>query len=110
MDYQKKFEADELQKYMTGIITRQKQKLLAINNMPDHFHLLIGLKPKWLFRTWWGTSSLAPQDSLASGVGCLEDSPGKKALGVFLFSLATDQRNPLHPKPGEASRQKNLSD
>ncbi len=36
---------DELQKYMTGIVTRQKQKLIAINNMPDHFHILIGLKP-----------------------------------------------------------------
>ena len=36
---------DELQKYMTGIVTRQKQKLIAINNMPDHFHILIGLRP-----------------------------------------------------------------
>jgi len=36
---------DELQKYMTGIITRNKQKLIAINNMPDHFHILIGLNP-----------------------------------------------------------------
>ena len=36
---------DELQKYMTGIVTAQSQKLIAINNMPDHFHLLIGLRP-----------------------------------------------------------------
>ena len=35
----------ELQKYMTGIISRQGQKLLAINCMPDHVHLLIGLEP-----------------------------------------------------------------
>jgi REP element-mobilizing transposase RayT len=35
----------ELQKYMTGIVTAQSQKLIAINNMPDHFHLLIGLRP-----------------------------------------------------------------
>ena len=35
----------ELQKYMTGIITRKQQKLIAINNMPDHFHILMGLKP-----------------------------------------------------------------
>jgi putative transposase len=33
---------EELQKYMTGIIQNRKQKLLAINNMPDHMHLLIG--------------------------------------------------------------------
>ena len=30
---------------MTGIVSGQGQKLIAINNMPDHFHLLIGLKP-----------------------------------------------------------------
>ena len=36
---------DELQKYMTGIVSGQGQKLLAINNMPDHFHILIGQKP-----------------------------------------------------------------
>ena len=34
---------DELQKYITGIVSGQNQKLLAINNMPDHVHLLIGL-------------------------------------------------------------------
>jgi putative transposase len=36
---------DELQKYITGIISGQKQKLIAINNMPDHLHLLVGLRP-----------------------------------------------------------------
>ena len=36
---------DELQKYITGIVTAQKHKLIAINNMPDHLHLLIGLRP-----------------------------------------------------------------
>ena len=36
---------DELQKYITGIVSGQKQKLIAINNMPDHLHLLVGLRP-----------------------------------------------------------------
>jgi REP element-mobilizing transposase RayT len=36
---------DELQKYITGIVSVRKQKLIAINNMPDHLHLLAGLKP-----------------------------------------------------------------
>ena len=36
---------DELQKYITGIVSEQKQKLIAINNMPDHVHMLIGLQP-----------------------------------------------------------------
>lgn len=36
---------DELQKYITGIVQGQNHKLIAINNMPDHVHLLIGFKP-----------------------------------------------------------------
>ena len=36
---------DELQKYITGIVSAQRQKLIAINNMPDHLHLLVGLRP-----------------------------------------------------------------
>src|SRR5512133_1295341 len=30
---------------MTGIIRNKDQKLLAINGMPDHLHILIGMKP-----------------------------------------------------------------
>jgi putative transposase len=37
--------SEEIRKYMTGIVTNLGSKLIAINNMPDHFHLLIGLKP-----------------------------------------------------------------
>ena len=36
---------DELQKYITGIVTAQRHKLIAINNVPDHLHVLIGLRP-----------------------------------------------------------------
>lgn len=36
---------DELYKYITGIVSNEGQKLLAINGMPDHIHILIGLKP-----------------------------------------------------------------
>lgn len=35
----------ELYKYITGIVTRQEHKLLAINGMPDHLHLLVGMRP-----------------------------------------------------------------
>lgn len=36
---------NELYKYITGIIKNKGQKLLAINGMPDHIHILIGFKP-----------------------------------------------------------------
>ena len=36
----------ELYKYTTGIIQKFDHKMLAINGMPDHVHILIGLRPK----------------------------------------------------------------
>ena len=36
---------EELQKFITGIVQKREQKLLSIFSMPDHTHLLIGLKP-----------------------------------------------------------------
>ncbi|MCK0129876.1 IS200/IS605 family transposase [Flavobacteriaceae bacterium F08102] len=37
---------EDLFKYITGIIQNKGQKLLAINGMPDHIHILIGMRPK----------------------------------------------------------------
>ena len=36
---------EELYKYITGIVQNKGQKMLAINGMPDHIHILIGMKP-----------------------------------------------------------------
>ena len=36
---------EELYKYITGIVQNKGQKMLAINGMSDHIHLLIGMRP-----------------------------------------------------------------
>lgn len=36
---------EELHKYITGIINKRGQKLIAVFCMPDHIHLLVGIKP-----------------------------------------------------------------
>lgn len=36
---------EELYKYISGIIKTNSHKLLAINGMPDHLHILIGMRP-----------------------------------------------------------------
>lgn len=36
---------EELQKYISGIVQNRDQKMLAIFVMPDHVHLLVGIKP-----------------------------------------------------------------
>jgi REP element-mobilizing transposase RayT len=35
----------ELYKYITGIVKKRNQKLLAINGMSDHLHLFVGMNP-----------------------------------------------------------------
>ncbi len=35
----------ELYLYMSGIVERNRHKLIAINGMPDHIHILIGCRP-----------------------------------------------------------------
>ena len=36
---------DELYKYILGIIANKDQKLMIVNGVPNHIHLLIGTKP-----------------------------------------------------------------
>ncbi len=36
---------ERLHRYTTGIIQNQGHKLIAINSMPDHMHIFIGMKP-----------------------------------------------------------------
>jgi REP element-mobilizing transposase RayT len=35
----------ELFKYITGIVQNHKHKMIAINGMPDHLHIFVGLHP-----------------------------------------------------------------
>jgi REP element-mobilizing transposase RayT len=37
--------AEEVRKYICGIVTNPGSKPIAVNTMPDHCHILIGLKP-----------------------------------------------------------------
>jgi hypothetical protein len=63
---------DELQKYIAGILFAHRQKLIAINNMPDHLHLLVGLRPDsssgaGCFVCGWSYKYVAPT-ALGGGV------------------------------------------
>lgn len=36
---------EQLYQYITGIIEKKGHKLIAINGMPDHIHIFIGMRP-----------------------------------------------------------------
>ena len=81
--------AARLYRYITGIVTEHGQKLLAINGMPDHVHLLIGLRPNKAL------SDLI-RDVKASSAKFINEQnwlPGKFAWqeGFGAFSYSTSQ-------------------
>ncbi len=36
---------DDLYKYITGIVQKQNHKMIIVNGMPDHLHVVIGMRP-----------------------------------------------------------------
>lgn len=77
---------NELYKYITGIIHNKGQKLLAINGMPDHIHILIGMKPNCCL------SDLVREVKKSSNTWINEKQFGKKVFqwqegyGAFSYS------------------------
>lgn len=69
---------NELYQYITGIVRNNKHKLISINGVPDHIHILIGLQP---------TQSLSDliQDIKASSSKWINDKNFIK--GVFEWQL-----------------------
>jgi REP element-mobilizing transposase RayT len=42
-----KSKKEDLHRYITGIVEHRGCKMIAINSMPDHIHILIGYNPKF---------------------------------------------------------------
>jgi len=86
---------DELYKYITGIVQTNKHKLLAINGMPDHIHLLIGLRPNQsvsdLMQDIKGSSSKWINDKRLVG----GKFSWQEGYGAFSYSKS-DLSNVLH--------------
>ena len=78
---------EELYKYITGIITNKGQKLIVINGMPDHIHILIGMKPSVAFLIWCGKLKSPPTHlSRKRNLQSLNLN-GRKATGLFLILI-----------------------
>lgn len=40
-----KYKKEDLHKYITGVVENKNCKMIAVNSMPDHIHIFIGLHP-----------------------------------------------------------------
>jgi len=66
---------ERLFRYMTGIVQKNGHKMLQINGMPDHVHILIGLRP---------TQSLS--DLMQKVKGASSEWVNKNGLSIQRFS------------------------
>ena len=79
---------DSLHKYITEIVKNNDQKLLCINSMPDHMHILMGIAPSVK------VSDLV-RDIKSSSAGFINDNQlsrrrfyWQNGYGVFSYSMS----------------------
>ena len=76
---------EELQKYISGIVSNHKQKLLAIYCMPDHTHIFLSMKPNMaisdLVRTLKSNSSSFLKDK-----NLVNDFSWQEGFGAFSYA------------------------
>lgn len=77
---------EELQKYMTGIVTRQGQKLVAIHCMPDRTHLLLGLKPNIALSDLVGDIKTGSTNHINENRWVLGRFSWQEGFGAFSYS------------------------
>jgi REP element-mobilizing transposase RayT len=78
---------EELQKYITGIVTARNQKLIAINCLLDHTHILLGLKPDEAPSALIAKIKTAQLITSTSRNGLAAVFHGRKDLARFLFRI-----------------------
>lgn len=86
---------EELQKYVTGIVTRQGQKLIAIYCMPDHTHILLGLKPNVAPSDLIGKIKTGSTNHINSTDGSAADFRGRKVTARFRSRIRTSAASPI---------------
>ncbi len=77
---------DELYKYITGTITNKQQKLLAINGMPDHVHILIGMKPSCCLSDLVREIKKSSNDFICEKNFCRGNFNWQEGFGAFSYS------------------------
>jgi len=77
---------EELYKYVSGIITNKGQKLLAINGMQDHIHILIGMKPSCCLSDLVREIKKSSNDFINEKKFCQSKFQWQEGYGVFSYS------------------------
>lgn len=99
---------EDLYKYITGIVRNQGQKLLAINGMSDHIHILIGLKPAMALADLVRDIKADSSDFINKKKWVRGRFSWQGIRRVFVRTLPTGPDHSLHPESGTPSSTTNV--
>jgi len=76
----------ELYQYITGIVKGEGQKLIAINGMPDHVHILLDIKPNIVLSDLVGTIKASSSNFINSKNWVRGKFCWQEGFGAFSYS------------------------
>jgi REP element-mobilizing transposase RayT len=83
---------EETQKYISGIITANKQKLYAIYCMPDHTHILISMQPDVSASDLVRDIKTNSSSWIKTKSSSLSSFEWQKGFGAFSYSKSQSQQ------------------
>ncbi len=77
---------DELHKYITGIFQENGHKMLQINSMPDHIHILAGIRPTQAISSLIQNVKTESSKWVKDKKFCLSSFAWQEGYGAFSYS------------------------
>ena len=79
---------DELYKYITGIVTNNGQKLLKINGVENHVHILLNIKPNIALSDLMRDIKANSSKWINEKGFCNHDFKWQEGFGAFSYSIS----------------------
>ncbi|MBL7942837.1 MAG: IS200/IS605 family transposase [Flavobacteriales bacterium] len=80
---------EDLYKYITGIVRNKEQKMLAINGMPDHIHMLIGMRPSCCLSDLVREVKKSSTNYIRNNLSLQHDFNWQEGYGTFSYSTSS---------------------
>jgi REP element-mobilizing transposase RayT len=77
---------DRLYQYITGIIQNNEHKMLQINGMPDHIHILIGMRPSQSISSLMQNVKTESSKWIKENSFCFSPFAWQEGYGAFSYS------------------------
>lgn len=97
---------EKLHKFISGIIANRKQKVMAINSMPDHIHIFISMKPSISVSDLVRDIKSASSKFLRQQPGCSNSFNWQNGYGAFTYAHSQTNRVISYIRNQEAHHKK----